>query len=201
MKNYIISLSAYTNSMIMAQRALTSGQQHGWNIELFEGVDGSITRLQDFNISVCQTDAKCRAMMERPGVQGCFLSHWKLWNRCADLNETIGIFEHDIEFLEACPEIEFDHVLKLEGFLKKKARPAGEWYEGARAYILCPAGAQRLIDWVDRNGALPADVNIGLDIVDIKLGDTNCVQQHALYGKTDKRENSFTWNLNTMEKI
>jgi GR25 family glycosyltransferase involved in LPS biosynthesis len=201
MKNYIISLSGYPGSVRMAQRAMTTGQQHGWNIELFEGVDGAAVGLKDFNISVCQTDSKCRTMMERPGVQGCFLSHWKLWNHCVSINEPVGIFEHDVEFLGPCPEIAFDHVLKLEGFLKKKARPAGEWYEGARAYILRPAGAQQLIEWVKRNGALPADVNIGLDIVDIKLGDTNCVQQHALYGKTDKRENSFTWNLNTMEKI
>ena len=201
MKNYVIYLPAYPKSTAMAIRVIISGQQHGWDINFFQGVDGSTTNLSEFNIKINQQDAKCRAMMERPGVQGCFLSHWKLWNLCVDLNEPIGIFEHDIEFLGPCPSDQFTDVLKLEGLLKKKSRPAGEWYEGARAYILQPNGAKKLLEWTAQNGALPADVNIGLDIVDIKLDHSNCIAQHELYGKTDKRENSFTWNLNTMEKL
>lgn len=201
MKSYIIYLPSYVKSTSMAQRALTSGKSHGWDIELFAGVDGAVTTLEDRELTVNQQDAKCRDMLKRPGVQGCFLSHWQLWNLCAESAEPIGIFEHDIEFLGPYYKTEFSNVLKLEGFLKKKARPAGEWYEGARAYILHPEGAKQLIKWVKTHGALPADVNIGLDVVDITLDQSNCVQQHALYGKTDKRENSFTWNLNTMEKI
>jgi hypothetical protein len=201
MKNYVIYLPAYVKSTSMAQQALATGKNHGWDIELFTGIDGAVATLEDFRLTVNQSDAKCRDMLQRPGVQGCFLSHWQLWNRCVELAQPIGIFEHDVEFLGPCPNIEFDHVFKLEGFLKKKARPAGEWYEGARAYILHPQGADRLIQWVKAHGALPADVNIGLDVVDIMLDQTSCVQQHALYGKTDKRQNSFTWNLNTMEKI
>ena len=201
MKNFVICLPSYVKSVAMANRAVESGWQYGWNIELFEGIDGTVTGLKDFDIIVNQHDAKCRDMMSRPGVQGCFLSHWKLWNLCITTNEPIGIFEHDIEFLGPCPDVEVTNILKLEGFLKKKPRPAGEWYEGARAYILHPSGAKLLINWVDQHGALPADVNIGLDIVDIVLDHSECVKPHALYGKTDKRENSFTWNLNIMEKI
>lgn len=201
MKNFIICLSDYSKSMAMAQVALESGQQHGWQIELFEGVNGLNSALKDFDITINQQDAKCRAMMERPGVQGCFISHWQLWKLCDNLNQPIGIFEHDVKFLGPCPTDQFTNVFKLEGFLKKKSRPAGEWFEGARAYIINPTGAKLLINWVEEHGALPADVNIGLDIVDIKLNYTNCIQQHALYGKIDKRQNSFTWNLNTMEKI
>ncbi len=181
----------------MASRALESGQLYGWNAELYAGVDGSLVQFDQLRIN--QQDAKCRDMMRRPGVRGCFLSHWQLWNLCADTDTVIGIFEHDIEFVAPQPWIDFEHVLKLEGFLKKKPRPAGEWYEGARAYIIKPAGARQLIDWVKRNGALPADVNIGLDVVSIQLCDTLCVKQHELYGKTDKRANSFTWNLEGMK--
>lgn len=184
----------------MANRVLETGKRFGWDLELFDGVDGSTASLDQFNIKANQQNPKCRSMMDRPGVVGCFLSHWKLWNLCIELNEPIGIFEHDIEFLSACPHAQFDDVLKLEGFLKKKPRPAGEWYEGARAYVLQPSGARKLVSWVNMHGALPADVNIGLDVVCIQLDDTNCIQQHELYGKGDKREESFTWNLNAMEK-
>lgn len=185
----------------MAHAAIHSAHQHGWAVELFEGVDGLVTNIKDFDIAANHQDAKCRAMMRRPGVQGCFLSHWQLWNLCKDLDQPIGIFEHDVEFLGPCPAVTFTDVYKLEGFLKKKPRPAGEWFEGARAYLLNPSGARALINWVSQHGALPADVNIGLDVVDIKLDSTDCIQQHALYGKIHKRQNSFTWNLNTMEKI
>lgn len=185
----------------MAQQALATGKHYNWNIDLFDGTDGSTTNLENFGVVVNQQDAKCRSMLEKPGVQGCFLSHWRLWNLCAIGTEPIGIFEHDIEFLGSCPDTKITDVVKLEGFLLKKARPAGEWYEGARAYILYPTGAQKLVAWVAKYGALPADVAIGLDVVDIVMDHTGCVQQHALYGKVDKRQNSFTWNLNTMEKI
>ena len=201
MKNFVIGLSAYPKSMTQAQFAIKSGQQAGWNLELFSGTDGANADLLAYGVTINQQDAKCRDMMLLPGVRGCFLSHWRLWNLCSALNEPIGIFEHDIEFVSGPPNIKFAHVLKLEGFLLKKPRPAGAWYEGARAYILNPVGAKLLVAWVQKHGALPADVNIGLDIVDIALGPTDCVKQHALYGKTDKRENSFTWNLNKMEKI
>jgi len=201
MKSFIICLPKYPKSMSMANQALTTGKLFGWDVKLFHGVDGSNASLDQINIKVNQENPKCREMMTRPGVVGCFLSHWQLWNLCADTDEVIGIFEHDIQFLKQCPDVQFNDVFKLEGFLKKKLRPAGEWYEGARAYLLQPAGARKLIAWVKQHGALPADVNIGLDIVDIELDDTGCIQQHELYGKTDKREDSFTWNLTTMEKI
>lgn len=198
MRSFVIYLPNYTKSVDMATVVIDSGKQHGWNLELFEGVDGALHSLEDFKISTNQSNAKCRDMMSRPGVQGCFLSHWQLWNKCIQLNEPIGIFEHDIKFLGPMPDIQVTGVFKLEGFHKKKPRPAGEWYEGARAYIIHPDAAAQLVNWVETHGALPADVNVGLDIVDIVLDDTNCVEQHEPSTKLSKRENSFTWNLEGM---
>jgi GR25 family glycosyltransferase involved in LPS biosynthesis len=196
MKNYVIYLPEYTSSVELANRALSTGLEHGWSLELYAGVNGLTCDWKD--LKICQQDAKCRDMMQLPGVQGCFLSHWNLWNLCVQQNCPVGIFEHDIEFIGPPPQQDFEHVLKLEGFLKKKPRPAGEWYEGARAYLITPTAAQKLIEWVNTNGALPADVNIGMNIVNITLSEILCVQQHALYGKSDKRANSFTWNLKGM---
>lgn len=197
MKNFIIYLPAYQSSVDMASRAVASATEHGWTVELYAGVDGKLVEWTD--VQPCSKDAKCRTMMDRPGVRGCFLSHWQLWNLCVTLDQPIGIFEHDIVFCAEPPEdLNFDHLLKLEGFLRKKARPAGEWYEGARAYIIKPAGASRLISWVCDNGALPADVAIGVDVVDIALDHKERIVPHALYGKSLKRDKSFTWNLEEM---
>lgn len=199
MKGYIIYLPEYETSCELAKQALESGQKYRWDLELYPGVDGQKFVWDQTKIKINQISAKCSNMMTKPGVQGCFMSHWNLWNLCADSNTTIGIFEHDIKFTGPRPKIDFNHLLKLEGFSLKKPRPAGEWYEGARAYILTPEGARLLIEWVNNNGALPADVNIGLDILDITLDTTNCIEQHELEGKTNKREQSFTWNLQGMK--
>ena len=197
MKNFIICLSSYPKSLAMAQLALESGQQHGWQIELFEGINGLDSTLRDFDITINQQDAKCRTMMERPGVQGCLLSHWLLWAKCVQHNDVIGIFEHDVKFLKPFDQhVEFSDVLKLEGFDFKKPRPAGNWYEGTRGYLITPAGADKLLSWIDHNGCLPSDVQIGTDIVDIQLcTDQIIIQQDQKHNKQSKREQSFTWNL------
>jgi hypothetical protein len=202
LKSHIIYLPQFETSTQWANHALSTGLDHGWDVELFAGVDGRTVDGDLWNttgIAINQSNAKCYAMMQRPGVRGCFLSHYTLWNRCIELNEPIGIFEHDIEFCKPTPDVEFDHLLKLEGFSLKKPRPAGEWYEGARAYILKPLGAQRLVDWVVKNGAIAADVCIGLNVLDVTLYDENIVQiaqTHA--NKQDKHTQSFTWNLGQM---
>ena len=199
MKSYIIRLSNYSLSRDMAQHAMTTGQQQGWELYFFEGVDGLTVDVMPVKINTA--DAKCKDSFNRPGVKGCFLSHWALWKHCVDINETIGIFEHDVEFIKA-PVFE-DHytdILKLEGFDRKKARPAGEWFEGARAYIIAPQGARKLLTWVDTHGCLPADVQIGHDAVDIVLNNDNIVRMANYgHGKDFKHTHSFTWNLENMK--
>ncbi len=207
MKNYIIYLPDYPDSVAMANKALASALDQGWDAELWPGVDGSTVSFNDlereYRITACSWNKKCYMMVrERPGVRGCFLSHWKLWHWCREEDQDIGIFEHDVLFLRP-PKLrrDFNHLLKLQGFDEKPARPAGRWYEGARAYILRPLGADRLIRWVQANGCLPADVNIGLDIIDIDLQDKSIIGlqiDHA--NKNSKHTHSFTWNLDGMAR-
>lgn len=34
--------------------------------------------------------------LEKSGVKGCFYSHYRLWQKCVDLNEEIMVFEDDV---------------------------------------------------------------------------------------------------------
>ncbi len=207
MKHYLIMLPNYPASVDMARRAYISAQQQGWDMDLWPGVDGATITVEDLEkthgLKICDTSSKCRAMMQtRAGVRGCFLSHWYLWSRCVELDEPIGIFEHDVIF-EKPPVFSqpFTDILKLEGFDLKPPRPAGPWYEGARAYIITPQGAEKLITWAKTHGCLPADVAIGTDVVDIAVQDTGLVSlqiDHA--NKHRKHIDSFTWNLSGMER-
>lgn len=197
MKNYIIYLPEFESSVEMANIALASARAHLWDIELYEGVNGLKQSIDDYGIVANSENAKCREAMKRPGVQGCLLSHWLLWRKCVQYNDIVGIFEHDVKFLSSCNlTTKFSDILKLEGFDLKKERPAGNWYEGTRGYFITPTAASKLLSWIDRNGCLPSDVQIGTNIVDIQLSDDQLiVQQDQKTNKQSKREQSFTWNL------
>lgn len=203
MKNYIIYLSDYAVSRAMAEHALQTALAHNWDMELFPGVNGSTVSADslasEWGLQINTTNSKCRRQLEdRAGVRGCFLSHWQLWHKCVAANETIGIFEHDIEFLKSPPaSIHFTDVLKLiEGFDERRPMPAGVWYEGTRGYLITPAGALKLINWAKANGCLPSDTAIGKDVVDITLNFDNYAKlSNPATTKDEKRSSSFTWNL------
>lgn len=203
LKCFIIYLPNYKTSTKWSRKSLDTGLELGWNLSLFEGVDG-LTVQDDKNwdswgIKINNKDKKCQSLLQLPGVRGCFLSHWLLWKKCIELNEIIGIFEHDVKFRKSTVEIPiFNDILKLEGSRLNKPRPAGEWYEGARAYLISPIGAKKLVDWVDENGCLPADVVIGKDVVDIQLEKNQRVITFNESG-SKKQKNSFTWNLTGMK--
>ena len=204
MRNFIIYLSDFRTSQDYAERAVRSAAKYGWAVELFPGINGNLLGnhgLDDYNIKICEEDRKTREMMERPGVRGCFLSHYQLWKMCAKGNEPIGIFEHDIEFIREAEEFaKFDDILRLEGFELKKSRPAGHWYEGARAYILKPRGARKILSWIETNGALPADVILGDKVLDITCDTHSFVrQQNENKTKWEKHKDSFTWNLSEQQ--
>ena len=110
-----------------------------------------------------------------------FLSHWSLWNLCRDQDQPMMIFEHDVEFLAPPPEeCLLQDILKFEGFRPSKPIPAGQWWEGARAYAITPSGADKILRWVDAHGAMPADWMLCDGIVDVKfdLDRRVVVRQH-----------------------
>lgn len=168
MKGYIIYLPEFESSVSMANRALKTGTQHGWNLELYEGVNGLLQGLQVFNLHPYPYK-KCQRYMERPGTQGCFLSQYNLWKKCTNLGTPICIFEHDVIFKKPMGDYEDCDVYKFEGFKKAKPIPPGNWYEGARAYRITPQGADKLINWTHANGAMPADWMLNDGIVEMKF--------------------------------
>jgi GR25 family glycosyltransferase involved in LPS biosynthesis len=177
LKGYIIRLESHELSEAWSLHAMTTGQALGWDLEYWSGVDGRTTDLAQHGITIYQGHKKCVRYMARPGTQGCFLSHWQLWNQCVTSGEPIAIFEHDIEFLagpnSSWPETD---VVKLEGFRPSKPIPAGQWWEGARAYVITPQGASKIIAWVVKHGAMPADWMLCDGIVTV-AHDQQCLVQ------------------------
>lgn len=169
-KSFVIILKDHKSSEEFGKTAIASGLENGWNISRFDAIDGrtmSLDDLKNYGLFVNQGRNKVSKQFKRPGVLGCFLSHYTLWNMCIELNEPIGIFEQDSVILSTPPTLDFEDILKLYGFDKMPREAAGEWYVYANAYIIKPAAAKKLIQWAKTYGILPADIQLGEDIVTI----------------------------------
>lgn len=188
MKSYIIYISEYDLSVEMAETAYNSGVSHGWNIHYFEGVNGKTQTLEDFDLKIDPTMKKTRKAMQKPGVQGCFLSHFQLWSVCVENDTPLCVLEHDIEITGPFPEIEFEDVLKIYVGEPTKKISLGNWWNSAAAYCIKPAGAKKLVNFVQENGAMPADIMLNTGIVDITL-------QHQNVIRLQQSKKSFTKNL------
>ena len=188
LKGYIIRLEDFDDSRAWSQHAFDTGTKNSWSLEFFNGVDGRFTNLDQHRLRIYDGHKKCVKYMQRPGTQGCFLSHWQLWNQCAAGSDPIAIFEHDVEFLAPPMHVEFQDVIKFEGFRPSKPIPAGQWWEGARAYAITPQGAAKIVAWVHQHGAMPADWMLCDGIVDV-------VHDHHDMVRVRQNKFSFTRDL------
>jgi GR25 family glycosyltransferase involved in LPS biosynthesis len=122
--------------------------------------------------------------MLRPGVIGCFYSHYNLWKKCVKLNEPIMIFEDDVKFYRKWYPVDWEGVLILslgkssfsrdpwKSFLEA---PTGypnavKWHNysmpGASGYAIKPKTAKSLIKFY-RNYFYPADNAINASLCEI----------------------------------
>lgn len=192
---FVIVLRGHETSESLGQRALTSARANGWNALRFDAIDGRTAGerlLQEQNLASQRSSTKCIAAMKRPGVIGCLLSHYHLWKLCLDINEPIGIFEHDVIFLDRPKfSMDFDHVLRFDKLQAGKNHGTGTWYRGSHAYMIRPMGARRLIDWCHAQGVSPSDVMLGSDIVNIEFDPQRLVVLDAKSGHSLTERKDF----------
>jgi GR25 family glycosyltransferase involved in LPS biosynthesis len=85
--------------------------------------------------------------LSRPGVVGCFYSHYSLWEKCVQLGEPIMIFEDDVKFYRGWNPVAFDGVLILS--LGKSSFLS----EPHKTYLEKPTGVPRAVPW--KNFSMP----------------------------------------------
>jgi hypothetical protein len=81
--------------------------------------------------------------LSRPGVIGCFYSHYALWEKCVELNENIMIFEDDVKFYRNFEPVEFDGVLVLSLGKSSYMR------DPQKTYLENPTGIPRITKWIN----------------------------------------------------
>lgn len=182
MLSTVIVLKGYDKAESHLPQLLGTAQQHGWNITVFEAINGLT---ESFPFKIDQRYPKAARDLSRPGVRGCFLSHYAVWQSC---RQTIAVFEHDVVFKKPPPiTLPKADIIKLAGFRPAKPASTGQWWGGAYAYIITPIGAEKLIRWVEKWGASPADYMLGdkvahiafdtnerIELVDIGSSSTTC---------------------------
>jgi hypothetical protein len=162
-KSYII---AHTSSRVIDD-CVQSLEQHGWSYEIFPAVNGQQITLQDWlRIGVAMNSEG--KMPRRPGAQGCWHSHYTLWQHCVDQNQPIVVLEHDAIVISPWPaDIDIDtQLVKLYSTAECKVNPAfGLWSKGAYAYSLTPSQAQALIVHAQKHGAQAVDKHLGNQVL------------------------------------
>lgn len=201
--------------MATAQDLFQKLQSYDTDVELFEGTYGNDAvqmmkdegrRLHPWGIKgsssvIDESLLDPNDKLLRPGVKGCFYSHYRLWKKCVELNEPIIIFEDDIVLTRRYQPVEWDDVLIVAlGHQNKSARywhyldsPSGEAYAtdyfqtsmpGCCGYAIKPHAAEKLLE-VYKNTYLPADNAIS--VYHVKIQIHNFVMGRALVKADGKR--------------
>lgn len=195
MKNFIICLSKISASLETATNLKTQLEKFGAEAELFEGTYGNdATVIMDSEgrtihprgiKGIIDSNGRWAEKISSPGIKGCFLSHYRLWQKCAELDEPIVIWEDDIVLSRKFLSIDWKDVLVVAlGHPNKSPRympllelPEGEpqaldyrnsSMPGCCGYAIKPNAAKKLIETYEKT-FLPADNAINSTIVKIQI--------------------------------
>ena len=109
MKAYCITLNR--SDPLRAQTALREIQRLGVDCEFADGVDlkqHDLARLRELltprAFVELQRGRQVHEALSGLGSVGCYLAHYRLWQRCAAGSEPIAIFEDDVQFQADAPQ-------------------------------------------------------------------------------------------------
>ena len=198
MDAYIIHLPSIEASLKTAINLQNSLKEYGIDASLAEGVLGNeavnIMELEGRkvhpwgikgpNSTLAPDDTSVLKAMS-PGVRGCFLGHYRLWQKCVDLNKPIMIFEDDVVLTRGFEPVTWEDVLivaighptKSADYWPNLNSPVGQpfaepWTKssmpGAMGYAIKPHAAKKLLEVYEKT-FLPADNAINQYHVKIEI--------------------------------
>ena len=165
MKTIVINLPYRTD------RLKTFNENNSIEYELYQAVDGksiSYERLkeQGYDVNHNWTDPILGTTLTK-GEVGCFLSHWQIWNKCIEKNESIIVLEDDailtdrfhMEEIESLP---YDFVYLAYHEMREKikiddtfSKPVYPYW--TLAYMIRPEAARILVNNEAKRNILPVD--------------------------------------------
>lgn len=165
MQGYVITLQTRPHSQALLQDCLASCQQWGWSAQPYWAVDGATVTPKHYTDLGLYLNPQTK-IARRPGAQGCFFSHWNLWNLCVEQDQPMVIFESDAVIQGPMPVVDLSNgIVKFHTDRGTKTGFTGTWSKGAHAYAIAPAQAQALITGIRDTEVKPADKCIGTRFV------------------------------------
>ena len=177
MQAFVIYLEEIAETKDSALKAVETCNNHGLTPNLFAGFTPE--RADDFllenNIVAFSPGPKIFDIKNsKGGVRGCFASHYHVWKKAVELNETIVVMEHDARITREIPDIDIESVLHLDAWRfdfepEEVENEIEEYYEvkkgyhtmkGAYAYMITPEAAAKLIQSTHDTGYCAADIHI-----------------------------------------
>lgn len=225
MKNFIICLSKIEASLKTATNLKNQLEEYGADVELFDGTYGNNAAviiknegrtLHPWGIKGPPVDKIIKPVDPTVhltlGEQGCFYSHYRLWQKCVELNEPIAIWEDDIILTRKYLPVDWEDVLvlalghpgKTEKYKHYYDSPNGDpmaadYYQssmpGCCGYAIKPHAAFKLLKTYSKT-YLPADNAINQYHVRIQIH--NYIMGMALTkkdGKVSLTRGKFNWEL------
>ena len=172
MKAYVITIMENPESVKSADRCIQSAAKYGISVEKFTAITPAKDPLwyaRKKNIPVKGFEEKYSRF---ENCISAFLSHFSLWEKCVKDNDTYMILEHDAYFVDYVNQyMNFDKAINIgkPSYGKAKKPPilgvnpltSKQYFPGAHAYIIKPAGAKEFIKraYID---ASPTDVFLHL---------------------------------------
>lgn len=218
MKTFIIHLSKIESSLESARQLQKDLESININAELFEGTYGNEAEeifrnenrtIHPISFKGLPIDEHYIAKTNRPGVMGCFHSHYRLWKKCIELDEELCIFEDDVKIIRPLIPVDFEDILILTLGARKSDRykhyleehseaPKAEYYHnssmpGTTGYIISPAGAEKLVNTY-KETFTASDNAINVMVVDIKI-------HNHLIGLANLEKKSLTRSSGFWEKF
>jgi GR25 family glycosyltransferase involved in LPS biosynthesis len=113
-KSFIIRLDENEHSCRIAEECFLQATKFGLHPKYFKAIHGKDA---EFHYNETGIKKLGKFKKNKPGVIGCFFSHYYLWKKCIETNEPILILEHDGYLIRSIDgEIlnQFNDVLKLD---------------------------------------------------------------------------------------
>lgn len=202
MRAFVITLKDHKYSEASAKECIRTAARYGLIVEKFYGVgiNEAYKVMHDHGLKWTWADnnttntvcpiTKLRQFPYKTDMLekkiGCSMSHYLLWKKCVEMDETILILEHDAIFLRYIPKhIKFNGICQIND--PKGATPKGSWWSqqmikrggegvfkktiinegsekdipdglaGNSAYFIKPWAAKELIDKYHEIGVWPND--------------------------------------------
>lgn len=189
MKSFHITLKDHKLGQELGKKNINIAKSFGIDANMFEAVPGNdcLHLFKQHKVRPPQTN--------KVGHLGCFMSHFLLWKKCIELNETIAILEHDGVFLRSLPdniEDNFIDICRLDPCIfwkdsyehdvdqcknnpieyfkpetEYKEKGFGNFYIGQYGYLIKPSAAEKLVIRAKKIGAHAVDMFVCTDAVDI----------------------------------